>query len=769
MVREWRRLKKINDLTYIGECDSEHPAARVFGGHVLAQAMSAAYYTAPEGFYVHAVHCYFIRGGEESIPITYNVKIIRDGRNFAIRYVEAVQHGKVIHLAEFSLQKLASVKDTFSLTPEFPAHVPGPDGLVSNITGRHQKVAEGFDARELRGQVTERMAPSLEIRPADLDMFLHGTGGLNQKQYLWISNLFYRTPLLQYPSSNARMGNWIASTLFYSFDLFQRHHRHPQTHFLEYSRDTLNPSVRTAAEIVAHQRMKNRNDSDTDFSDDDEESGNGCPQMTPQEERQMYEREQQIAFSGRCTIGDPVSCTQLRDDITTRCGPRPSTSSYNNQAYLLNRDVQHKHAVTKKTSRAHLLNSHLPNQKRRVDQLRTKNFCAQYVQNGRKLVVSSQDEKIRFYSRDPTRSKYRSRYFQCNELRVDHCNWSILDTAVSQEGDLICYCTWKDAVYVGRLESQAEGQNMTWFPIEWNGDQGQNHCAVFCVRFSDAADQIVCGTSEYSIHVFDVERRRRIRTIVNAHEDDVNTVCFAEAGSNLIYSAGDDGLVKVWDKRAWSDGDVEPVGVFAGHRDGVTYVDSRHDERYLLSNSKDQTIKVWDLRKFSNRSGVSQQWDYRWQPAPPGLCQPVMGDTSVMTLRGHSVLHTLVRAKFSPERTARRYIYTGCARGEVVVYDIVSGTVSRRLKGHQAVVRECDWHPEENEIVSSSWDGVTTVWTWDERLEGVCAPYDHPNISQFGDEDSCDELFQPIKRQQQRKRKTVGMRNAKCCSSSSNL
>lgn len=32
----------------------------------------------------------------------------------------------------------------------------------------------------------------------------------------------------------------------------------------------------------------------------------------------------------------------------------------------------------------------------------------------------------------------------------------------------------------------------------------------------------------------------------------------------------------------------------------------------------------------------------------------------------------------------------------------MSGTVSRRLKGHTAVVRECDWHPTENEIVSSA-------------------------------------------------------------------
>lgn len=68
---------------------------------------------------------------------------------------------------------------------------------------------------------------------------------------------------------------------------------------------------------------------------------------------------------------------------------------------------------------------------------------------------------------------------------------------------------------------------------------------MFCVRFSENSQQIVCGTSDYCIHVFDVERRARIRSIMNAHEDDVNSVCFAEQGSNLIFSAGDDGLIKV--------------------------------------------------------------------------------------------------------------------------------------------------------------------------------------------------------------------------------
>lgn len=44
--------------------------------------------------------------------------------------------------------------------------------------------------------------------------------------------------------------------------------------------------------------------------------------------------------------------------------------------------------------------------------------------------------------------------------------------------------------------------------------------------------------------------------------------------------------------------------------------------------------------------------------------QTLVGDASVMTYQGHSVLHTLIRSKFSPAfTTGQRYIYTGCATG----------------------------------------------------------------------------------------------------------
>ena len=83
-------------------------------------------------------------------------------------------------------------------------------------------------------------------------------------------------------------------------------------------------------------------------------------------------------------------------------------------------------------------------------------------------------------------------------------------------------------------------------------------------------------------------------------------------------------MCKIWDRRSLRESNPRPVGVFAGHRDGLTYIDPRGDGRYLLTNSKDQSIKLWDLRKFSRVDAIErtkdavkeQNWDYRWQNAP---------------------------------------------------------------------------------------------------------------------------------------------------------
>ena len=68
---------------------------RVFGGQVAAQALVAAGRTVERGR-VHSLHSYFLRPGDPTVPILYEVDRIRDGRSFTTRRVVAIQHGRAI-------------------------------------------------------------------------------------------------------------------------------------------------------------------------------------------------------------------------------------------------------------------------------------------------------------------------------------------------------------------------------------------------------------------------------------------------------------------------------------------------------------------------------------------------------------------------------------------------------------------------------------------------------------------------------------------------
>ena len=77
---------------------------RVFGGQVAAQAVVAANRSVEEQFVLHSLHSYFLRPGDTTVPIVYDVERIRDGRSFATRRVSARQHGRPIYYLTANFQ-----------------------------------------------------------------------------------------------------------------------------------------------------------------------------------------------------------------------------------------------------------------------------------------------------------------------------------------------------------------------------------------------------------------------------------------------------------------------------------------------------------------------------------------------------------------------------------------------------------------------------------------------------------------------------------------
>ena len=149
---------------------------RVFGGQVIGQALVAANRTV-NGRLTHSLHAYFLRAGDPSVPIIYNVDRIRDGGSFTTRRVVAVQHGQAIFSMAASFHREETGLEHQIKMPE----VPPPESLPSEA--------------ELKACLIDRVPPQvkaywererpIEIRPVDLSRYLT-PGNHDPSQQVWI-------------------------------------------------------------------------------------------------------------------------------------------------------------------------------------------------------------------------------------------------------------------------------------------------------------------------------------------------------------------------------------------------------------------------------------------------------------------------------------------------------------------------------------------------------------------------------------------------------
>ncbi|MFL6142437.1 MAG: acyl-CoA thioesterase II [Labedaea sp.] len=121
-------LEKIEENIYRG-VSPRSATVRVFGGQVAGQALVAVGRTVPEERKVHSLHAYFIRPGDPTVPIVYEVDRIRDGRSFTTRRAVAVQHGKAIFALSASFQVAEPGLDHAEPMPD----VPDPETLPTRL------------------------------------------------------------------------------------------------------------------------------------------------------------------------------------------------------------------------------------------------------------------------------------------------------------------------------------------------------------------------------------------------------------------------------------------------------------------------------------------------------------------------------------------------------------------------------------------------------------------------------------------------------------
>ena len=105
---------------------------RIYGGQAIAQALRAASITVTGQQIPHSMHAYYVRQGDESAPVLYEVQRIRDGRSFSTRQVVASQSGGAILncIASFHTPEESEEREATFL----PADVPAPEQVPEDET-----------------------------------------------------------------------------------------------------------------------------------------------------------------------------------------------------------------------------------------------------------------------------------------------------------------------------------------------------------------------------------------------------------------------------------------------------------------------------------------------------------------------------------------------------------------------------------------------------------------------------------------------------------
>ncbi|KAI8675373.1 hypothetical protein NCS57_00438400 [Fusarium keratoplasticum] len=383
-------------------------------------------------------------------------------------------------------------------------------------------------------------------------------------------------------------------------------------------------------------------------------------------------------------------------------------------------------------------------------------YSGQFSDDGNFFFACSQDFKVRMYD---TSNPYNWKHYKT--VSYPWGQWTLTDASLSPDNKWLAYTSIQTMVSIAPTDPNDTGDPYTLDLDDgtrhgWHGRRG---FGIWSVRFSGDGRELVAGTSAASLVVYDIESRTVLHH-VRGHQDDVNAVCFADKMSpHILYSGSDDTTIKVWDRR--SMGDNREAGAFVGHIEGLTYIDSKGDGRYILSNGKDQSMKLWDLRmamstdRFKElnptRHTQNSDFDYRggvyddedWDVHP--------NDNSLVTFRGHKVLRTLIRCHFSPpSATNSRYVYSGSTDGKVYIWnmdatlagivDVKKATMRTRPMNHRyrlyhfdergdwgTCVRDASWHPSAPVLVASAWNGHNMA-------QGTCSVHSfNENVDDEGD------------------------------------
>ncbi|KAF2224925.1 WD40-repeat-containing domain protein [Elsinoe ampelina] len=265
-------------------------------------------------------------------------------------------------------------------------------------------------------------------------------------------------------------------------------------------------------------------------------------------------------------------------------------------------------------------------------------------------------------------------------------------------------------------------------------DEMHEEC-VYTIQF--VKNYLVSGSRDKSIKIWNLDTLRCERTLDKQHEQSVLCLQFdPDPSEDIVVSGGSDSYVVIW---KFSTGEVVHKMTTA-HRESV--LNLRFDSRYLITCSKDKTIKIWNRRKLRSDDPIVPNMAH--QQFPPDAKVDLEPFSLLSSLRGHGAAvnaiqiyeDTIVSA--SGDRTIR-------------MWNIKTGECIREINGHVKGIACVQF--DGRRVVSGSSDNTVRIFDASTKGEVACL-HGHSNLvrtlqARFGDRQVTDDELEALARQTQ--------------------
>ena len=354
--------------------------------------------------------------------------------------------------------------------------------------------------------------------------------------------------------------------------------------------------------------------------------------------------------------------------------------------------------------------------------------------DGQKFLISTQRGMMIYSYKDSNEEMSMEMNLEADINGYD-ISWTITDADLSDNKRFLIHSTLNPLLHCFDLVQMKYTTHFNLAPEINPSHFFYDRCPVFSIKISGDNNELIAGCgktqSGNNMKIFNIEKNKVTHNI-KAHDQDINSICYLDRNSSaILLSASDDCYGKVWDLRALGMNQT-CAGYLIGHHSGLTSISSRGDHVYCATNSKDQSLKLWDLRKLEsekNKKVELKLYDYRNDNLSMHQLQSFKKmtpeqhfDNSINTFYGHTVLRTLIRCHFSPEfGTNNRFIYSGSACGRVFIWDIFNGKCVAELsvRRDSNIVRDCVWHPYKPMLMMTNLNGLIFKWERERGISGV--------------------------------------------------